>query len=152
LMNVPKWFNDEKTIVLMGDAVHAPSPTSGQGGSMALEDGIVLAKALHETNSIGAALEVYETFRRDRVEKIVANGARMSNNKMPGRFGRFMRDLFMPLVAKCVDMEELNHWVCAYRVVWDLPLTQQPPAPTTSMRKVFFGGGAGSKKKHQSSP
>lgn len=130
LGSVPRWYNSEATLVLVGDAVHAPSPTSGQGGSMALEDGIALAKALHENADSNAdALAAYERFRRPRVERIVEYGARMSNNKMPNAFGRFMRDLFMPLAMKCIDMTVLNRWVGSYRIVWDLPLASQPPAP-----------------------
>jgi 2-polyprenyl-6-methoxyphenol hydroxylase-like FAD-dependent oxidoreductase len=33
---------------VIGDAAHAPSPSSGQGASMAIEDAVVLAKALRE--------------------------------------------------------------------------------------------------------
>lgn len=59
-------------MVVIGDAAHASSPTSGQGASMAAEDGVILAKALRDLPSIPEALDAYEQLRRGRVEKIVA--------------------------------------------------------------------------------
>jgi hypothetical protein len=39
---MPTWFRGPR--IAIGDAGHAPSPTSGQGASRAIEDGVVLAK------------------------------------------------------------------------------------------------------------
>ncbi len=44
LGHVPTWWRDRA--VLVGDAAHAPSPSSGQGAAMALEDAVVLADAV----------------------------------------------------------------------------------------------------------
>ena len=44
--SVPSWHNDR--MIIIGDAAHAPSPSSGQGASMALEDGVMLAKCLRD--------------------------------------------------------------------------------------------------------
>ena len=38
LGHVPVWHRGP--VVIIGDAAHAPSPTSGQGASMAAEDGV----------------------------------------------------------------------------------------------------------------
>jgi len=46
------------------------------------------------------ALAAYEAARRPRVEKIVAYGARSSSVKVPGSFGRVMRDLMLQLVFR----------------------------------------------------
>ncbi|CAM5388443.1 FAD-dependent oxidoreductase [Streptomyces chartreusis] len=54
--------------LLIGDAAHAASPATGQGASMALEDAVVLAKSLRDTPDTDAALSLYETLRRPRVE------------------------------------------------------------------------------------
>ncbi|HWG26221.1 FAD-dependent monooxygenase [Actinospica sp.] len=68
-----RWSTDRT--VLIGDAAHAASPASGQGASMALEDAVVLAKALRDSASIGAALATYDRLRRSRVERnIVVSG------------------------------------------------------------------------------
>lgn len=55
-------------ILLVGDAAHAASPATGQGASMALEDAVVLAKSLRDAPDPDAALALYETLRRPRVE------------------------------------------------------------------------------------
>jgi 2-polyprenyl-6-methoxyphenol hydroxylase-like FAD-dependent oxidoreductase len=54
--------------LLIGDAAHAASPATGQGASMALEDAVILAKALRDAPDPGTALTTYETLRRPRVE------------------------------------------------------------------------------------
>jgi len=54
--------------LLIGDAAHAASPATGQGASMALEDAVVLAKSLRDAPDTDAALDLYETLRRPRVE------------------------------------------------------------------------------------
>jgi 2-polyprenyl-6-methoxyphenol hydroxylase-like FAD-dependent oxidoreductase len=67
-------WHTERTLII-GDAAHAASPATGQGASMALEDAVVLAKALRESDSISAALTTYERLRRPRVERnIVVSG------------------------------------------------------------------------------
>jgi len=70
-------------MVIIGDAAHAPSPTSGQGASMAAEDAVVLAKCLRDLPDIPRALAAYERLRRARVERIVAQGARTGRSKTP---------------------------------------------------------------------
>ncbi|MEV6171843.1 NAD(P)/FAD-dependent oxidoreductase [Streptomyces sp. NPDC051954] len=54
--------------LIIGDAAHAASPATGQGASMAMEDAVVLAKALRDAPDIDTALSLYETLRRPRVE------------------------------------------------------------------------------------
>jgi 2-polyprenyl-6-methoxyphenol hydroxylase-like FAD-dependent oxidoreductase len=50
---------------------------------MALEDAIVLAKALRDAPSTDAALETYERLRRPRVEHNIANSARLTAGRAP---------------------------------------------------------------------
>lgn len=64
--------------LLIGDAAHAASPATGQGASMALEDAVVLAKALRDAPDTGAALSLYETLRRPRVEHNVTVSGNIS--------------------------------------------------------------------------
>ena len=72
LAHVPRWRSAR--MLLVGDAAHAASPATGQGASMALEDAVVLAKALRDKGSF----EVYERLRRPRVEYNTEASARMS--------------------------------------------------------------------------
>src|SRR5207244_7777518 len=95
---VPNWFNDR--MVILGDAAHATSPSSGQGASMAIEDAVVLAKCLRDSASVSDALEAYERARRARVEAIVKHGRRSSQTKENGLVGRVMRDLVLRMVFK----------------------------------------------------
>ncbi|MFG2026542.1 FAD-dependent oxidoreductase [Streptomyces sp. NPDC048825] len=60
-------WHSGRTLVI-GDAAHAASPATGQGASMAMEDAVILAKALRDTPDTDTALSVYETLRRPRVE------------------------------------------------------------------------------------
>ena len=63
-------------VVLVGDAAHATSPSSGQGASMAIEDAVVLGKCLRDLGDVESALAAYVGLRRARVERVVAAGAR----------------------------------------------------------------------------
>ena len=124
LPHVPLWHRGP--IVIIGDAAHAPSPTSGQGASMAAEDGIVLAKALRDLPTIETALDAYEAARRARVEKIVAYGARGSSAKLPGRVGRIIRDGMLRFLFRYVVTDRSTAWMYDYRVEWDRRLGQGP--------------------------
>lgn len=117
LGQVPTWYRGP--LIVIGDAAHAPAPTSGQGASMAIEDGVVLAQALRDQPSIPAAFAAYEQQRRVRVEKIVAWGARGSSNKTPGPFGRLARDLMLRLLLRYVITEKSMSWMYDYRVSWE---------------------------------
>ena len=54
-------------VILIGDAAHASSPMMGQGGSMAMEDALVLAETLDEAPNLPAAKEAFVARRRPRV-------------------------------------------------------------------------------------
>jgi len=66
---MPQWSQDRVT--LLGDAAHAMLPFLGQGVSMAIEDGIVLGRALAEFGTTPEALARYETVRRPRANEIL---------------------------------------------------------------------------------
>jgi FAD-dependent urate hydroxylase len=98
LPTVPTWWRDN--LVILGDAAHATTPTSGQGSSMALEDAVVLAKCLRDLPRPQAAAR-YEQLRRERVEGIVALGARASAAKL-----------------KDAAPDNSLDWVLDYRIDW----------------------------------
>jgi 2-polyprenyl-6-methoxyphenol hydroxylase-like FAD-dependent oxidoreductase len=84
LPSVPVWRGDRA--LLIGDAAHAASPATGQGASMALEDAVVLAKALRDNDSVESALALYERLRRPRVEhNIAASAALTARQTSPAR-------------------------------------------------------------------
>lgn len=114
---VPRWFNDR--LVIIGDAAHATSPSSGQGASMAIEDAVVLGQCLREVRSTRDAFATFERLRRTRVEKVVAQGKRNGSGKAPGLVGAMMRDLFMPVMARQMEKKNLLGWITDHRIVWD---------------------------------
>jgi 2-polyprenyl-6-methoxyphenol hydroxylase-like FAD-dependent oxidoreductase len=123
LPTVPAWHRG--AMVIVGDAAHAPSPTSGQGASMAAEDAVVLAKCLRDLPGVPEALAAYEGLRRRRVERIVAQGARTGRAKTPGPVGRVVRDLTLPLVFKLLVTERSMAWIYDHHLDWEAPV----PAP-----------------------
>ena len=73
---VSEWY--ASGVLLIGDAAHAASPATGQGGGYALEDALVLGKAVRDRDGLAEAVEVYEHARRDRTQANVVASARMS--------------------------------------------------------------------------
>jgi 2-polyprenyl-6-methoxyphenol hydroxylase-like FAD-dependent oxidoreductase len=120
LPSVPTWHRGP--MVIVGDAAHAPSPTSGQGASMAAEDGVVLAQCLRDLPSVPEALAAYEGRRRARVERIVAQGARAGSAKTPGPVGRVVRDLALPLVFRFLVTDRSTAWIYRHHIDWDTPV------------------------------
>jgi FAD-dependent urate hydroxylase len=123
LATIPTWFRGP--MIVIGDAAHAPSPTSGQGASMAIEDGVVLAKCLRDEPDVSRAFAAYERVRRARVERIVAQGARGSSQKTPGAVGRIVRDMLLPLLFRLVVTEKSFAWMYDYHVDWQAPIVTE---------------------------
>jgi len=114
---VPRWFNDR--MVLIGDAAHATSPSSGQGASMAIEDAVVLGQCLRDVPSTRDAFATFERLRRKRVEKVVAQGKRNGSGKAPGLVGAFFRDLVMPGMMRQMEKRNALGWITDHRISWD---------------------------------
>lgn len=76
-----KWSSERVT--LLGDASHPTLPFLAQGACMAIEDGVVLARALDEYDEPTAAFAAYEHARIERTTAIVngsaANARRFHN-------------------------------------------------------------------------
>lgn len=119
LGHVPVWHRGRA--VLVGDAAHAPSPSSGQGASLALEDAVVLAASLRDHGSTAAAFAAYEAARRERVERVVRAGARTSSAKIPGRAGRAVRDVGMAVAFRFFVTDRSIAWMTDHRVHLDAP-------------------------------
>lgn len=66
---LPRWSKGRVT--LLGDAAHPMLPFLGQGASMAIEDAMILGRALGAGADFAAALERYENARRPRANMIV---------------------------------------------------------------------------------
>ena len=106
--------------VLIGDAVHATSPNSGQGASIAVEDAIVLAKCLRDIPDTERAFVAYERLRRERVEKVVAYSRRIGQSKaISSAVARWLRDQIMPFALKHFAKAASHASLYTYHVDWD---------------------------------
>jgi len=65
---LPTWRKGR--VVLLGDACHPMTPYMAQGAAMALEDAVVLARALAEIGDIVEAFRVYEATRKPRTSMV----------------------------------------------------------------------------------
>lgn len=127
LGHVPHWHRGRA--VLVGDAAHAPSPSSGQGASLALEDAVALALAMthsRASSDLGAALAAFEQGRRPRVERVVRAGARSSSVKTPGPVGRAVRDTALRVAFRWFVTDRSTAWMTEHRVARPGPPADQP--------------------------
>ncbi|MEV6325148.1 FAD-dependent monooxygenase [Nocardia sp. NPDC051787] len=117
--SVPHWYRGR--MVLVGDAVHAPSNSSGQGASLAIESAVQLARCLRDLPA-PEAFAVYERLRRGRVEGVAARAAKINHSKTPGPVTRKMMQLLAPIMVKTVmNPEKTMGPEQRYRIDWDAP-------------------------------
>jgi 2-polyprenyl-6-methoxyphenol hydroxylase-like FAD-dependent oxidoreductase len=105
-------------MLIIGDAAHAASPSSGQGASMAIEDGLVLGKCLRDNTDPDIAFAEFERIRRGRVERVVAHGRRNGTGKTPGPVGRAVRDLMLRLIFSRPQPTGAMGWLHDHRIDW----------------------------------
>ena len=70
---LPTWIRGR--VVLLGDACHPMTPYMASGASMALEDAVVLARALSSDVTLPAALALYESVRKPRASAVQAGSS-----------------------------------------------------------------------------
>lgn len=71
---LPRW--SVRRVTLLGDACHASLPFLAQGAAMAIEDGLVLARAIEaHPGDHDAAFAGYERARRDRTTRVIEGSA-----------------------------------------------------------------------------
>ena len=79
----------DRRVTLLGDAAHPCTPNLGQGGGLALEDALVLAKCLERRTSLEEALRTYESLRRRRTAHI------QQRARLMGRVGQWQSRVFV---------------------------------------------------------
>jgi 2-polyprenyl-6-methoxyphenol hydroxylase-like FAD-dependent oxidoreductase len=114
---VPRWYRSR--MVLVGDAVHAPSNSTGQGASLAIESAVQLARCVRDLPNAQSAFATYEALRRSRVEAIAQRGAKINHSKAPGRVARMFMPLALPLMFKLMDIEKTMGAEQRYTIDWD---------------------------------
>ena len=115
--HLPIWHDGP--MIVIGDAAHAPSPSSGQGASLAIEDGVVLATCLRDLPGPDAAFAAFEAERRPRVARIVKWAARTNSSKAAGPVGRALRDAILPTVLKLTASSKAHRQIYDYAIDWD---------------------------------
>lgn len=105
---VPHWHRGR--MVLVGDAAHAPSSSSGQGASLAIESAVELARCLRDLPTPEAAFTAYERLRRPRVEMIGGDAA-AKNRAKAGQAGDkpvfpTPEQMFAPVHRHHIDWDE----------------------------------------------
>jgi 2-polyprenyl-6-methoxyphenol hydroxylase-like FAD-dependent oxidoreductase len=76
-------------VSLLGDAAHPCTPNLGQGGCMALEDAVVLAKCLESEPTLKAGLRRYESLRFHRTRHI------QKRSLLMGQIGQWQNPLIV---------------------------------------------------------
>jgi 2-polyprenyl-6-methoxyphenol hydroxylase-like FAD-dependent oxidoreductase len=116
---VPNWYRGR--MVLVGDAVHAPSNSTGQGASLAIESAIELARCLRDLPDATSAFASYEGLRRERVQRITRRGARTNHTKTPGPVGRRIMAAMMPIMFRVMPFEKSMDFEQRHVIDWDAP-------------------------------
>jgi FAD-dependent urate hydroxylase len=119
--HLPVWHRGR--MVVIGDAAHAPTPTSGQGASLAVEDAVVLAKCLRDLPDPQQAFARFEALRRPRVERIIKVAARINSNKTARPLTRVVRDAVLPVILRLTTNSKQVNQQYRYHVDWDAPTT-----------------------------
>ncbi|GAB3697954.1 FAD-dependent monooxygenase [Spirosoma flavus] len=111
-----QWYKGR--VCLLGDAAHATAPHIGQGASLALEDGIVLAKCLRDLPDLSTAFATFQSLRQERVQKIVKEARKVGDTKtVPNKIQQFFRDLLLPYFVK-FEAKKMD-WVYSYKTNWE---------------------------------
>ena len=119
--HLPTWHKDR--IVLIGDAAHAPTPTSGQGASLSIEDAVVLAQCLRDLPTPEHAFTRFQALRRPRAERIIKQAARVNSSKIATPIIRMLRDATLPAIMKMVASSKQATAAYRYHIEWDTPIT-----------------------------
>lgn len=125
-----RWHGDRT--VLLGDAAHAPSPSSGQGASLAIEDAVVLARTLRDADDVPAAFAAFEAARRRRVETIVRQAQRVNSSKAATGVVRVVRDLVLPWALRAAADSRALRATYDHHLSWETSTDAGTDAVSTS--------------------
>ncbi len=117
---VPHWSRSR--MVLVGDAIHAPSNGTGQGVSLAVESAIQLARCLRDLPDPDTAFGAYDALRRERVQRIVLSGEQVNRAMASGPVGRFLMRRLGPLLFRRIKPDDPAGLEMLYRIDWDAPV------------------------------
>ena len=132
LMQVEHWHRGRA--VLLGDAVHATSPSAGQGAALTLEDAETLARCLRDIDIPEEAFVRYADLRRNRTDAIVAYARSINAQKRTSssRLAMAVRDLMLPLFLRRIGRDTRSNWVYDWPSAWSEPVILESAARAES--------------------
>jgi 2-polyprenyl-6-methoxyphenol hydroxylase-like FAD-dependent oxidoreductase len=93
----------DKQITLLGDAIHPTTPNFGQGGCLAMEDAIVLARCFEKYGANEQALRKYEGCRYERTAAITKYSRLYGTiGQSENPFIRTVKKILLPLAPEAV--------------------------------------------------
>ena len=116
---MPHWSRGR--VVAVGDAVHATSPSAGQGASLALEDAVTLAACLRTAPDHATAFAEYQRVRQPRAEAVVGYARAINRQKRvtKTRLGIAIRDAMLPSFLRKAADDTRNDWLYNHEIAWD---------------------------------
>ncbi|MEV8372633.1 NAD(P)/FAD-dependent oxidoreductase [Kribbella sp. NPDC056861] len=119
LQHVPQWSRGR--VVCIGDAIHATSPSAGQGASLTLEDAQVLGRCLRDSSDVELALKTFHQLRHQRTEAVVAYAQKINKQKKTtsGRVSMAIRDALLPIFLRKAATDTTVNWLYDPGTRWD---------------------------------
>lgn len=97
-------------IGLIGDAVHSTTPNLGQGGCVAIEDAVALARAMVTTASPAEAFVAFKSERYKRTSAITNESWRLGKvAQWEGRFSCWLRDAGLGVLLSLIGTRGIAH-------------------------------------------
>jgi 2-polyprenyl-6-methoxyphenol hydroxylase-like FAD-dependent oxidoreductase len=122
---LPLWYRGR--MVLVGDSAHAPSSSSGQGASLAVESAIELARCLRDISDLSMSFAAYERLRRDRVQRVAARAAKTNQSKALGPVAKMLLRLLMPVATRTfMSAEKTLGTEQRFRIDWNQAVSLVP--------------------------
>src|SRR5207248_6416733 len=118
LRNLPTWHNQAMTVI--GDAAHAVVPATEQGAALAIEDAVVLAQCLRDTDDSGNALAAFERARRDRIDRAATSRRGRTGHRrgMPRWLEQRIRERKVTAALQAGAMPP-PAWLHDFHITWD---------------------------------
>ena len=118
MLSMDIWY--KQNVCLIGDAVHATSPTNGQGAAMASEDGLMLAKCLRDVDDIEQAFAKFQQLRQKRVEKIVKIGRTAGEGYLiTNPVKKWFRNAMIVLMINSPFFSRMKDFLFGYDIQWN---------------------------------
>ncbi len=101
---------------------------------MALEDAVMLAKALRDLPDHTDAFTAYEQLRRTRVDRIIAGGAQLGKSKTPNPISRRIYN-YRARKQYAKPAPRAREWLFSYPLDWDIPVTFEHARETAAAQR-----------------